>query len=386
MSIRIFVGDTYTDGIANAFLKKGVEVVRFKMPARDSGKELYYQLLDEYEVRERDFIFTLDFFPELSEACYKRHVKYISWVWDSPHASLWSKKAHYDTNYIFLFDYFQYIEQQRRGMENVFYLPIGSDAEFFQKVIAEDSGNNKGKYASEISFVGNLYSEEQYDLLSKVKYIPPYTKGYIDGILAAQRNIWGADLIGTCISTEVWNSLKEYIKWDLGERYDEGVYEATMKNVFGQKIAQMERTNLCSELAKRYDFRLYTKSDTSYDKRIVNCGYADYKSMMPLIFYYSKININITSRSIKSGIPLRVMDVLASGGFLLTNYQHEIAEYFDDGVDLVIFEDYEDLYEKADYYLKHEDERKKIAGNGYRKVTDIFPLVKQIDTIINTIY
>ena len=27
------------------------------------------------------------------------------------------------------------------------------------------------------------------------------------------------------------------------------------------------------------------------------------------------------------------MDVLASGGFLLTNYQHEIAEYFDDGVD-----------------------------------------------------
>jgi len=62
--------------------------------------------------------------------------------------------------------------------------------------------------------------------------------------------------------------------------------------------------------------------------------------------------------------------VLGAGGFLITNYQAEISEWFEPGVDLVVYEDLADLEEKADYYLEHEEERKKIAMNGYNKVCE----------------
>ena len=52
---------------------------------------------------------------------------------------------------------------------------------------------------------------------------------------------------------------------------------------------------------------------------------------MPLVFQNSKINLNITLRSIKNGIPLRAIDIMGAGGFLLTNYQNDFGLHFTDG-------------------------------------------------------
>ena len=68
-------------------------------------------------------------------------------------------------------------------------------------------------------------------------------------------------------------------------------------------------------------------------------------------------------------VPLRVYDILGAGGFLITNYQPDLAENgFVLGEDLVVYESKEDLLCKVDYYLKHEEERLQIAANGQRKV------------------
>ena len=76
----------------------------------------------------------------------------------------------------------------------------------------------------------------------------------------------------------------------------------------------------------------------------------------------------MTVRPIQSGLSLRIWDVLGCGGFLLTNYQSEIPEYFEIGKDLDCYESIEDLCSKAAYYLKHDDIRMEIVQNGYRKV------------------
>ena len=89
---------------------------------------------------------------------------------------------------------------------------------------------------------------------------------------------------------------------------------------------------------------------------------------MPLVFHYSKINLNITSKSIHDGLPLRIFDVLGCGGFLLTNYQTELAQWFTPGRDLEYYTGEDDLLEKVDYYLTHEEDRVEIAHNGYETV------------------
>lgn len=77
-----------------------------------------------------------------------------------------------------------------------------------------------------------------------------------------------------------------------------------------------------------------------------------------------------------------MFDVLGCGGFLITNYQHEIAECFENGRELVIYEDIPDLIAKVEYYLKHDDERRKIAMNGYEKVRSECTFEKRMREIL----
>ena len=93
---------------------------------------------------------------------------------------------------------------------------------------------------------------------------------------------------------------------------------------------------------------------------------------MTEVFATSKININISLRSILTGIPLRVVDILGAGGFCLTNYQAELSEYFENGCELVWFDSPEDLIDKAEYYLAHNDEREQIAANGHEAAEKLF--------------
>ena len=94
--------------------------------------------------------------------------------------------------------------------------------------------------------------------------------------------------------------------------------------------------------------------------------------MMPKVFKSSKINLNISLKTIRTGIPLRVLDIMACGGFVITNFQEELAEYFKLGEEIITYSNLEELYYLVDYYLKHEEERKQIAENGLKRVKEDF--------------
>ena len=121
-------------------------------------------------------------------------------------------------------------------------------------------------------------------------------------------------------------------------------------------------------LSRNFDVDLYTGSDTSALPYIHNRGLAKTLTEMPIIFHESKININTTSRSIRSGLPLRIFDIMGCGGFVLSNYQPELSELFTLGEDLAMYSSPEELKEQVAYYLEHETERKEIAQNGFEKV------------------
>lgn len=106
---------------------------------------------------------------------------------------------------------------------------------------------------------------------------------------------------------------------------------------------------------------------------------------MPFIFHQSKINLNITLRSILSGIPLRCLDIMGAGGFLLSNYQPELAEYFENGKEMVMYESQYDLLNKIDYYLSHEEEREEIARCGRIKIEKEFSYSKALPKIFDIV-
>lgn len=139
-----------------------------------------------------------------------------------------------------------------------------------------------------------------------------------------------------------------------------------------KKVTVNERKNLLSLLGQHYSVDLYSGAEPPADIKVNYLGTADYYTEMPQIFASSRININMTLRSIHTGIPLRVIDILGAGGFCLTNYQTELSGYFENSRELVWFESPDDMLDKAEYYLSHDEEREQIARCGRKAAEKIF--------------
>lgn len=337
--------------------------------------------------RYYDLLFSFDYFPNISEACQKYGMPYVSWVFDCPHYTLDSHTINNEVNRVFLFDRKLFMSIVKKGVKTVRYSPLGVNekrlSELCRNLDAETDGNIV--YEHDVCFLGSLYDNE-YNFYDQVKYLPPYLKGYIDAVIKAQERIFGADLFteASIISKEHIKELRDYIKFEDTGKYDID-YDSVMLEILRKKVTVNERHEILRQMGKRFDTVLYTGPGAKPIEGVCNLGVADYMTKMPRVFHRSKINLNITLRSILSGVPLRVLDVLAAGGFLITNYQEEIAEYFVDGEDLAIAYTPEDMINLTQYYLEHEEERKQIALNGQKKVLEQFAYTKLIPNILNTV-
>jgi len=81
------------------------------------------------------------------------------------------------------------------------------------------------------------------------------------------------------------------------------------------------------------------------------------------IYNSSKINLNIDLKgtSLKN---LQLFEILASGGFLITNEKKDLADFFKPSKHLETYKNTNDLIDKIDFYLKNLDIAQKIAQNG----------------------
>ena len=138
--------------------------------------------------------------------------------------------------------------------------------------------------------------------------------------------------------------------------------------VINRRITGIERAELLKSIAARHPVDLYTKDTSFTAPGIKNHGIIKYYLDMPYVFKGTDINLNISLRSIKKGIPLRCFDIMGCGGFLLSNFQEDFLRYFEPNVDFVFYESQNDLLNKVDYYLLHEDDRKAIAESAYEKI------------------
>lgn len=336
----------------------------FKEQSTESQEKLCEELKKGY-----DLVFSYNFFRIVAQACHEREIPYFSWTQDSPLLSLYDINAYYDTNYFFCFDYEQVESLRNRGIKNAFYCPLATDVIALGSAADGCRDLEKRKYQSAVSFVGSLYTER--NMLSRLVGFPEYIKGYLDGIVEAQLHLPAIRFSQANIPLDIMEIMHKTLKFS-GEDRNKMGYDKLIDNLIDRQVTAIERQRLVEILSDRRDFKLYTTSDTAQYPKVNNCGKVDYYTEMPKVFRCSDININVTLRSIRSGIPLRILDVFASGGFLLTNAQPELELYFKDRESIATFQNLEEMNEKIDYYLLHEEERRKIIENGYRIVANQF--------------
>lgn len=369
--------------IEQTFLAMGhrVDNIEQELGSYDVSPE--FEKTIEQLIRENhyDMVFTVNYFALISNVCHRQRIKYVCWTCDNPLISMYHESVFHPCNYIFTFDKTNYLEFKGMGVDHIWYLPLAVDVNRLDAVI--DHAADMTKYRGDVAFVGSLYERNSYD---KLKHrLPEYLRGYFDAVMEAQLNVSGANIVEPMLTVEVLEQLQQYFTLEKSEGSFSDLSLIFQTTVLGFKIAEMQRRRALIELSKYFKVNVYSNSNVSDLVRVQYCGSVDYWSEMPKVFHASKINLNFTISNIKSGIPLRIWDVLGSGGFLLTNYQAEIPYYFTEGEDLVCFDGVEDMREKAAYYLAHEEERRRIAENGYKKVKQHHSYVERLNTMLDIV-
>lgn len=354
------------EDVKGAFRNLGYEVKTIAVPEKAP-----FELNEEYSesvehaigIFNPDVVFSMNFFPSVSVACNQTSTKYVSWIYDNPHTAVYDKEVKNECNYVFTFDSYMVSQLQGRGVEHIYYAPLAVNAARLNGIVPPSGDTHR--YKGDVAFIGSLYNEStDYYGIYVEKAQDEHFRGFLEGILNAQKKVYGYNFMAECLTQDV---LDVFQKVGANVLHDQSLMtEAEMyADVYlSKKLATMNRIELLFVLGNFFDVNLYTYKE-SVIPNVNHKGTVSYYEEMPKVFKSSLINLCDTRRSIKNGIPLRAMDIMGCGGFLLSNYQEDFYRHFEPGVHMVLYGSIEEAVDKCKYYLQHDTERKKIGTNAY---------------------
>lgn len=377
--------------ITEAFKACNITVIEEATEIRQKSisADMRIRLLGELILTHRPaFVFSINFFPHISEICERLQILYAALSVDCPVLELFSASIRNRCNRIFLFDYSQYQQFYPENPDCIFYLPLAANVARWDNVIASLSDKDLLTYSNDISFVGSLYKEKSP--LARLS-LDDFHRGYADGLIEAQLKVMGCQFLQDAQPASLVDAIRhaDTSFYRLENSFTDTDAFVCANYYLGMQVSYLERIRTLSELGNTFPIDLYTRSDTSdlADIPGIRChGGVSTHTEMPKVFYCSKINLNITMKSIQSGLSQRIFDVLGCRGFLISNYQSEIPEYFTIGQDMECYENTAELKEKIWFYLAHDDIRKSIAHSGYQKVKERYTYIHRILQILQVLF
>ncbi len=368
--------------LEDALIKLGHKIDTFtcEIGNIEEDKEFEAKLVGYLAGHGYDAVISINYFPVIAKSCSRAECKYISWTCDSPMLALYTKSVFLPSNYIFVFDRQVYYEFKAMGVKNIWYLPLAVDVMRNDYVLKDYTGK---EYQSDVSFVGSLYEKNRYD---EMVYMPDYIRGYFDALMNVQMEIYGDNFFERMISGEIEEQLEGKAVDISGDEFIGTPALIVANTTLGMKLAALERRKILNMVSRKIrDTKIYTESSTNDLPLVKNMGKVDYIYDMPKVFASSKINLNITLRNIKTGIPLRIWDILGAGGFVLTNFQAELLDFFEQGKHLVWYDSHSDMMDKIIYYLSHDKERAEIAREGNLLVRRKHTMEMRVKELVKTV-
>ncbi|MCM1111989.1 MAG: DUF3880 domain-containing protein [Muribaculum sp.] len=360
--------------------EKGIRTDSFtwKFTDKNEDEAFVHWFRGHVDGGQYDALLSVNYWPMLSKMAQEQGLKYLAWCYDNPLNVVRPEETlDNPVNFVFFFDRIQAEQYIRAGIERVYYLPLGVNRTRLSKLCV--SQRDEKLYGAEISLVGSLYESRMQELRGLAD---EYLRGYLDAAMAAQQNLYGCYLFDELITQE----LVERFNRTIQETHPDTAFRLPREALtfaMASEVTRKDRLLLLSLLGRRFDARLYSFQSSEVLQGVKCLPPVDYVEEMPKVFACSKVNLNPALRCIQSGIPLRALDVMGAGGFLLSSWQPELAEQFAQE-EAVLYESLEDAVEKAEFYIKHDQIRQRIAANGRAKVLEQYSLQERLDQILET--
>ncbi len=335
------------------------------------------------EIREYDFVITRNFSVNVAEACHISNIPYISWSYDSPLKALYCKEARYNTNYIFAFDKEHLAKLKKMGLPNVYYQPLAANIiRAGQVSITED---DLKRYACDVSFVGGMYAKNYYEA---------FKEGLNDKQISECEDLFNTYLCKWSEKENIFNKLSDGVinaMYSQMSKKDREYYSISDRYliellVLVIELTSRERITLLNKAGELFDTVIHTYEPERFKghmKAKILGPVEDMSDELFRIYAAARINLNISMRSIETGVPQRVYDIMSVGGCVFSNYQQEAVELFEPDREIVVFRNIEEFVEKADYYIKHEEKRLELGARAYIRVRDQYNYANAVRNMIS---
>lgn len=300
-----------------------------------------------------DFVLASNYAGMDTEALFARffedaRIPYVSWFTDTPRMILYDRKLHcspYMVAATWERAYTTHFEQL--GFQHIHFMPLATDPSLFQGTPAVNTERS-------LAFVGTSMIEEAEEAWGKLCHLPAVTeairRAFDEGRVTHDRFAEGVEaIVDAALLARCDASERRHVELCL-------IYEATRRQRAGMVLRLAPcRPAVRGDAAWR---RIYPAAE----------GTVAYHDGLAAYYRDTAVNLNVTSLQMKTAVNQRVFDCPAAGGFLLTDAQADLAEFFDPGREVETFASLEELCEKTDHYLAHPKERVALVERAQRRI------------------
>lgn len=371
--------------LMDAFRRMGNELSIYRIADSDEqilkafGEGKLDLLAQEMKEGKSDAVFGLGYSACIAELCHSLNLIYISWLLIPPFSEVYSATVIYATNRIFVAD--KYIADlfNMQGITNIFFLPVGVNIEKCRQ--AEENCSNDILWDAAVA---DTISQKGWHELFRTEKLKDSTLGYLEGILTCQNLIYGYDFYQRPMPGYVLEDLRQNSAIVLPHDSVEDISDYYADQCFYPKTTEKDRVIGVKTLEKGGMRTHYFSNQPIEGENLIQHNPASLEERLK-VYAGTKINLCITPRGMRDGLCESVLYAMAMGAFVITDDKPQVLEELNPDENVIIYEDLQDLLNKAKYYFTHDEEREKIAENAKIKIEQEHTLEHRIEFMLKKI-
>jgi len=375
-------GTLFVDDLADSLTEAGYSCFTW-----DVGRLSPEELAITAKRFDATLVAGINYTQGLAEACRDLGLRLVIWEIDPATDELTPCRPPAEHAQIFTYRRAQVPVFEAAGFPNASYLPLAANPN--RRFPADPKADDASDYRAPIAFVGASMREQanRFGEHLIAEYClwrggsPIEAKAECTRALDGVRNDHRSDLTSSRVEALLSEALPEFV---------EAIRRRPNKPdpvVLASEIIAADKRLSYVELLGPLGVHVWGDQAWQSAERsgATYRGLAGHRFELGRIYSGATVNVDIGRLYQNDMVTMRVFDVMACRGFVLTERNDALLELFTEGVELDCYTSADELLEKAKYYSTHPAEAAAIATRGYEAVLAHHTISGRVATMLATL-
>ncbi len=344
-----------------------------KIPSEELCLEKFKSYCKEFKP---DTVFTINFSPEIALLAGIQDLEYISWTIDPLPEERYNihNGTQIDKCKLFIHDRNMFAKFANLGFQSPEFLALAAPENIRYPITAPEKLK---PYECLISFAGQSLESERRNCIKQLR------KTGKTRDLEKEINQWLIEVFIKEADNASFKGIKHnfnLIPKSILERLEPHFSEKEIGLLLDSWLSHILRIQRVKSLEK-YDIKVY--GDQYWMRNTQNyCGMANNGEELTCIYNASKINLDLPRIYQRNIVTMRVFDIMAAGGIIVSEKNDTLSELFTNGKNLFMYENSKDLFNIIENINNDPNLVREICKNARNEVLERHLIKHRIDKIL----